>query len=186
MSIPGAIWSISLIWATVNFRPFKLLVPIVVSVSALPRLALTTALKLSTQSTTPNQVKISPQRKKDGRESSRRSKPTSQRRLRSQRRSTKSLKQRVPFMAWWSTLAEQTIKLRWISPRKRFAIFSTSTCLRPNTRCYCPGNADMSQVFGAFYCARAAARAFIKLNIKGAVVFTASMASYRPNKVSIM
>ncbi|KAF5579117.1 D-arabinitol 2-dehydrogenase [Fusarium pseudocircinatum] len=37
-------------------------------------------------------------------------------------------------------------------------------------------------VFGAFYCARAAARAFIKLNIKGAVVFTASMASYRPNK----
>ncbi|VUC34882.1 unnamed protein product [Clonostachys rosea] len=37
-------------------------------------------------------------------------------------------------------------------------------------------------LFGAFYCARAAARAFIKLNVKGAVVFTASMASYRPNK----
>ncbi|POR35127.1 Uncharacterized protein TPAR_04661 [Tolypocladium paradoxum] len=37
-------------------------------------------------------------------------------------------------------------------------------------------------LFGAFYCARAAARAFIKLGIKGAVVFTASMASYRPNK----
>jgi hypothetical protein len=40
------------------------------------------------------------------------------------------------------------------------------------------------QLFGAFYCARAAARAYIKLGIKGAVVFTASMASYRPNKVS--
>ncbi|KAM5356470.1 hypothetical protein ACJ41O_003116 [Fusarium nematophilum] len=37
-------------------------------------------------------------------------------------------------------------------------------------------------LFGAFFCARAAARAFIKLDIKGAVVFTASMASYRPNK----
>lgn len=39
-------------------------------------------------------------------------------------------------------------------------------------------------LFGAFYTARAAARAFIKLGIKGSVVFTASMASYRPNKVS--
>lgn len=38
-------------------------------------------------------------------------------------------------------------------------------------------------LFGAFYTARAAARAFIKLNIKGSVVFTASMASYRPNKI---
>ncbi|KAL1955182.1 hypothetical protein VTO42DRAFT_8947 [Malbranchea cinnamomea] len=37
-------------------------------------------------------------------------------------------------------------------------------------------------LFGAFYCARAAARAFIRLNIKGSIVFTASMASYRPNK----
>ncbi|KAJ0159508.1 D-arabinitol 2-dehydrogenase [ribulose-forming] [Colletotrichum tanaceti] len=37
-------------------------------------------------------------------------------------------------------------------------------------------------LFGAFYTARAAARAFIKLNVKGSVVFTASMASYRPNK----
>ncbi|KAF7541252.1 hypothetical protein G7054_g711 [Neopestalotiopsis clavispora] len=37
-------------------------------------------------------------------------------------------------------------------------------------------------LFGAFYTARAAARAFIKLNINGSVVFTASMASYRPNK----
>ncbi|OTB05351.1 hypothetical protein M426DRAFT_138645 [Hypoxylon sp. CI-4A] len=35
---------------------------------------------------------------------------------------------------------------------------------------------------GAFYTARAAARAFIKLGIKGSVVFTASMASYGPNK----
>lgn len=38
-------------------------------------------------------------------------------------------------------------------------------------------------LFGAFYTARVAARAFIKLGIKGSVVFTASMASYRPNKV---
>ncbi|KAF8853422.1 NAD(P)-binding protein [Acephala macrosclerotiorum] len=37
-------------------------------------------------------------------------------------------------------------------------------------------------LFGAFYCARVAAGAFIKHNIKGAIVFTASMASYRPNK----
>jgi NAD(P)-dependent dehydrogenase (short-subunit alcohol dehydrogenase family) len=39
------------------------------------------------------------------------------------------------------------------------------------------------QLFGAFYTARVAARAFIKLGIKGAIVFTASMASYRPNKI---
>ncbi|KAK5723955.1 hypothetical protein LTR17_013797 [Elasticomyces elasticus] len=37
-------------------------------------------------------------------------------------------------------------------------------------------------LFGAFYCARVAARAFIKLGVKGSIVFTASMASYRPNK----
>lgn len=38
------------------------------------------------------------------------------------------------------------------------------------------------KLFGSFFCARAAARAFIKLSIKGSIVFTASMASYRPNK----
>lgn len=37
-------------------------------------------------------------------------------------------------------------------------------------------------LYGSFYCARVAARAFIKLGVKGSVVFTASMASYRPNK----
>ncbi|KAH8672748.1 hypothetical protein BGZ60DRAFT_514362 [Tricladium varicosporioides] len=37
-------------------------------------------------------------------------------------------------------------------------------------------------LFGAFYCARVAAKTFIKLGVKGAIVFTASMASYRPNK----
>ncbi|KAK5696744.1 hypothetical protein LTR97_008048 [Elasticomyces elasticus] len=37
-------------------------------------------------------------------------------------------------------------------------------------------------LFGAFYCARVAARAFIRLGVKGSIVFTASMASYRPNK----
>jgi NAD(P)-dependent dehydrogenase (short-subunit alcohol dehydrogenase family) len=42
-----------------------------------------------------------------------------------------------------------------------------------------------AQLFGAFYCARAAARQFIKQKTHGAIVFTASMASYRPNKVTI-
>ncbi|KAK4555833.1 hypothetical protein LTR86_007053 [Recurvomyces mirabilis] len=37
-------------------------------------------------------------------------------------------------------------------------------------------------LYGSFYTARAAARAFIKQNVKGSIVFTASMASYRPNK----
>ncbi|KAF2634716.1 NAD(P)-binding protein [Massarina eburnea CBS 473.64] len=37
-------------------------------------------------------------------------------------------------------------------------------------------------LYGSFYSARVAARAFIKLGIKGSIVFTASMASYRPNK----
>ncbi|KAK8198155.1 short chain alcohol dehydrogenase [Phyllosticta capitalensis] len=37
-------------------------------------------------------------------------------------------------------------------------------------------------LFGAFFCARVAARTFIKLRIKGSIVFTASMASHRPNK----
>lgn len=39
------------------------------------------------------------------------------------------------------------------------------------------------KLFGAFYCARVAARQFIKQGTRGAIVFTASMASYRPNKV---
>lgn len=43
--------------------------------------------------------------------------------------------------------------------------------------------ADNSKLFGAFFCARAAARAFMKQGVKGSIVFTASMASYRPNKV---
>ncbi|WPA96766.1 uncharacterized protein RHO25_001374 [Cercospora beticola] len=38
------------------------------------------------------------------------------------------------------------------------------------------------QLYGSFYCARVAARAFIKQGVKGSIVFTASMASYRPNK----
>ena len=37
-------------------------------------------------------------------------------------------------------------------------------------------------LFGAFYHARVAARAFIKLGVQGSIVFTTSMASYRPNK----
>jgi len=44
-------------------------------------------------------------------------------------------------------------------------------------------NLLLLQLFGTFYCARVAARAFIKQGIKGSIVFTASMASYRPNKV---
>jgi len=38
-------------------------------------------------------------------------------------------------------------------------------------------------LYGSFYSARCAARAFIKQGVKGSIVFTASMASYRPNKV---
>lgn len=41
-------------------------------------------------------------------------------------------------------------------------------------------------LMGTFWTARAAARAFIRLGVKGSIVFTASMASYRPNKVSLM
>jgi NAD(P)-dependent dehydrogenase (short-subunit alcohol dehydrogenase family) len=47
----------------------------------------------------------------------------------------------------------------------------------------CNEGVDMVQLYGSFYTARVAARAFIKLGIKGSIVFTASMASYRPNKV---
>jgi NAD(P)-dependent dehydrogenase (short-subunit alcohol dehydrogenase family) len=39
-------------------------------------------------------------------------------------------------------------------------------------------------VFGAFSCAQAAARKFIELGIKGSIVFTASMTSYRPNRAA--
>lgn len=38
-------------------------------------------------------------------------------------------------------------------------------------------------LYGSFYTARCAARAFIKQGVRGSVVFTASMASHRPNKV---
>ncbi|UPX12805.1 uncharacterized protein EKO05_0003342 [Ascochyta rabiei] len=37
-------------------------------------------------------------------------------------------------------------------------------------------------LYGSFYTARSAARAFIKQGVKGSIVFTASMASHRPNK----
>ncbi|KAJ4324634.1 hypothetical protein N0V94_001204 [Neodidymelliopsis sp. IMI 364377] len=37
-------------------------------------------------------------------------------------------------------------------------------------------------LYGSFYTARCAARAFIKQGVKGSIVFTASMASHRPNK----
>jgi NAD(P)-dependent dehydrogenase (short-subunit alcohol dehydrogenase family) len=37
-------------------------------------------------------------------------------------------------------------------------------------------------VFGAYYCATAAAKKFIELGIKGSIIFTASMTSYRPNR----
>jgi NAD(P)-dependent dehydrogenase (short-subunit alcohol dehydrogenase family) len=38
-------------------------------------------------------------------------------------------------------------------------------------------------VFGAWICATAAAKMFIKTQTKGSIVFTASMTSYRPNRV---
>ncbi|KAM3415289.1 hypothetical protein BST61_g8818 [Cercospora zeina] len=39
-------------------------------------------------------------------------------------------------------------------------------------------------VFGAWNCATAAARKFIPLGIKGSIIFTASMTSYRPNRAA--
>lgn len=39
-------------------------------------------------------------------------------------------------------------------------------------------------VFGTWACATAAARKFISLGIKGSIVFTASMTSYRPNRAA--
>lgn len=39
-------------------------------------------------------------------------------------------------------------------------------------------------VFAAYFCATAVARRFIELGIKGSVVFTASMTSYRPNRAA--
>jgi NAD(P)-dependent dehydrogenase (short-subunit alcohol dehydrogenase family) len=39
-------------------------------------------------------------------------------------------------------------------------------------------------VFGAFACAQIAARKFIKLGVKGSIIFTASMTSYRPNRAA--
>ncbi|PWY87415.1 short chain alcohol dehydrogenase [Aspergillus heteromorphus CBS 117.55] len=39
-------------------------------------------------------------------------------------------------------------------------------------------------VFGSYFCAQIVARKFIELGIKGSIVMTASMTSYRPNRVS--
>ncbi|KAJ9613375.1 hypothetical protein H2200_003317 [Cladophialophora chaetospira] len=39
-------------------------------------------------------------------------------------------------------------------------------------------------VYGAYFCATAAAKKFIELDIKGSIVFTASMTSYRPNRAA--
>ena len=39
-------------------------------------------------------------------------------------------------------------------------------------------------VFGSFSCAQIAARKFIDLGVKGSIVFTASMTSYRPNRAA--
>ncbi|KAJ5243537.1 short-chain dehydrogenase [Penicillium citrinum] len=39
-------------------------------------------------------------------------------------------------------------------------------------------------VFGAYFCATIVARRFIELKIKGSIVFTASMTSYRPNRAA--
>jgi hypothetical protein len=41
------------------------------------------------------------------------------------------------------------------------------------------------QVFGAYFCAQIAARKFIELGIKGSIVMTSSMTSYRPNRVRL-
>ena len=39
-------------------------------------------------------------------------------------------------------------------------------------------------VFGAYHCATIAAKKFIELGVKGSIVFTASMTSYRPNRAA--
>jgi NAD(P)-dependent dehydrogenase (short-subunit alcohol dehydrogenase family) len=39
-------------------------------------------------------------------------------------------------------------------------------------------------VFGAYFCATTVAKKFIKLGIKGSIVFTASMTSHRPNRAA--
>ena len=39
-------------------------------------------------------------------------------------------------------------------------------------------------VFGAYSCATKAAKKFIELGVKGSIVFTASMVSYRPNRAA--
>lgn len=39
-------------------------------------------------------------------------------------------------------------------------------------------------VFGAYFCATIVAKKFIELGIKGSIVFTASMTSYRPNRAA--
>ncbi|KAJ5618339.1 hypothetical protein N7528_006982 [Penicillium herquei] len=39
-------------------------------------------------------------------------------------------------------------------------------------------------VFGAYFCAQIAARKFIELGIKGSIVMTSSMTSYRPNRAA--
>ncbi|KAF6803371.1 putative short-chain dehydrogenase [Colletotrichum sojae] len=39
-------------------------------------------------------------------------------------------------------------------------------------------------VFGAYFCATTVARKFIELGVKGSIVFTASMTSYRPNRAA--
>jgi NAD(P)-dependent dehydrogenase (short-subunit alcohol dehydrogenase family) len=42
----------------------------------------------------------------------------------------------------------------------------------------------LPQVFGAYSCAQIAARKFVSLGVKGSIVFTASMTSYRPNRAA--
>jgi NAD(P)-dependent dehydrogenase (short-subunit alcohol dehydrogenase family) len=39
-------------------------------------------------------------------------------------------------------------------------------------------------VFGAYFCATTVAKKFIELGVKGSIVFTASMTSYRPNRAA--
>lgn len=51
------------------------------------------------------------------------------------------------------------------------------------------GRAQLEQlfnlnVFGAYFCATTVAKRFIELGIKGSIVFTASMTSYRPNRAA--
>jgi len=64
-------------------------------------------------------------------------------------------------------------------------LFNLNVLMETPCAVFGPSSADTSsQVYGAFFCAQIVARKFIALKIKGSIVFTASMTSYRPNRAA--